>query len=87
MEVQKSEVLIQSRQMRQLWYNKMKEKNAESPSLHIPNNNNSNNKTSSKAGKAQVAVFTGEASVKLRKNSDALLEVIDSRSKNNPTSS
>lgn len=44
-------------------------------------------KISSKAGKAQVAVFTEKAPVKVRKNSDTLLEVIDSRSKNNPTSS
>lgn len=43
-------------------------------------------KKGSKAGKTQVAVFTEKASVKERKNSHNLLEVIDSRSKNNPTS-
>ena len=56
---------------------------AESSPLHIPDKK----KISSKAGKAQVAFFTEKASVKERKNSDVLLEVIDSRSKNNPTSS
>lgn len=59
---------------------------AESSSLQIPDQKKKK-KQSSKAGKAQVAVLTEKASVNTRKNSDTLLEVIDSISKNNPTSS
>lgn len=63
--------------------NEEREMKAESSSLHITDKKK---KKGSKAGKTQVAVFTEKASVKERKNSHNLLEVIDSRSKNNPTS-